>query len=184
MSYTTTALFNASLSQGAKGEYIMASYLRLLGYRNIKKNTSKVLSLLKEWDLKADMFFDTIYFEIKTDLYEYYNGKITNNMFIETRCGGKPSGIDTSLSDFLIYYYPEHEVAYSMRISDLRRYLAETSKHLLSSGGDSGAAWGYLINRFDLETGFSKWLGLNNEKSFFIIEGIPNNLFIKKYNKV
>lgn len=144
--YTTQKKFNKSMTQGQRGELIIATFLDTKGYKIITLNKSKSVSDLRKWDIKAELNKEIFLFEVKTDMWEYYNNKTTDNMFLEYKCGGKPSGIEATDADYYIYYYPHLEKAYIMEVGPLKDWLL-TKKEYITSGGDSNAAWGYLIKR-------------------------------------
>jgi hypothetical protein len=168
MKYTTQKKFNKSLLQGSKGEQIIGGQLHIhWGLNDIKYNLSKTISILKGWDIKGKINAKSYYFEVKTDLFEYYKKRKTDNMFLEITCNGKASGIEATKSDYFIYYYPEHEVAYIMYVKTLKNWLETNWKTHMSSGGDSNVSFGYLISRFDIE----------RSRLFDKIEHIPQQLF-------
>jgi hypothetical protein len=106
-----------------------------------------------DYDLKVekDGFVKTI--EIKTDRYEYFKGVTTNNMFLEIECNGKKSGIKGTKADYFIYFYPDHELMYLIRMDKVRELLNYGRRSAFS--GDGGRVIGYVINRFDFEDKFS-----------------------------
>lgn len=167
MSYTTTEKFNKSNESGAIGEKISASILsNYWGLSHIKWNRSNKLKELKEWDFSGMRGGVLEKYEIKTDTYEYHKGRITNNMFLERSCGGRPSGITTTRADFFVYYYPYWEIMYIMNLRELKKFLQD-KEWALGYGGDKKASYGWLINRFTIGNLFSK------------IEDIPKELYIK-----
>ena len=138
--------FNKDLKWGEIGEQIITEHLENKGYRILHYNKNM------DYDLKVekDGFVKTI--EIKTDRYEYFKNKITNNMFLEVECNGKKSGIMGTKADYFIYFYPDHELFYLIRIDGIR----ELVNYGVRSGfsGDGGKVIGYNINRFEFEEHF------------------------------
>jgi hypothetical protein len=86
--------------------------------------------------------------ECKTDRWEHFN-YITNNMFIEVKCGDKLSGIWTSEADIYVYYYPDLGEIWVATKKDLCDFIKENG-HLLpksNRSGDNGKVVGFLYNR-------------------------------------
>lgn len=168
MNYTTTEKFNKSLTQGMLGEKIMSCYMNVLyGLKDIKFNDSDDLKTLRKYDFGGYINGVWTTYEVKTDLYEYHKNIKTDNMFIEFKCNGKVSGIRASKADYLLYYYPIHEIVYIMKKNVLIDYLDKNWKTHISTGGDSKVAIGYLVNRYDVEAS-----GL-----FKIINNIPKEIY-------
>lgn len=138
--------FKEDLKWGEIGEKIIAKYLKERGYKILDFNKNM------DYDLKVEKngLIKTI--EIKTDRYEYFKGETTNNMFLEIECNGKKSGIKGTKADYFIYFYPDHEKAYLISISDVNKLLNFARRS--SCSGDGGKVLGYIINRFEFEEYF------------------------------
>jgi hypothetical protein len=134
------------LNEGQKGERVIAEHIinkkdgeyEIVEFGNDHKYDFKLESKLKE---------TYIYFEVKTDRYEYFKDIHTGNLFIEVSCSGKPSGVSTTQADYFVYYFPDKELAYLIKVNDLKTLLL-TEDHIRSTqSGDGGRVSGYLINR-------------------------------------
>lgn len=135
--------FKKDLKTGIVGEKLIAKYMKEKGYKIINYCINMDYDIMIE-----DKNGLRITLEVKTDRYELYNG-ITNNMFLEVKCNGKRSGISGTKADIFVYFYPEHELAYFIRVDEVRK-LANYGRRTTMSG-DGGLVTGYLINRFDYE---------------------------------
>jgi hypothetical protein len=132
--------FKTDLQQGELGEKVIAEFLQTKGYTIMEYN--KTMS----YDLKVERGGNTTTIEIKTDRWEYFKDNITNNMFIEVECSGKPSGVMGTNADYFIYYYPDFEIMYLISVNDIRKLIKEVGV-LRTMSGDGGRVTGYLINR-------------------------------------
>lgn len=134
------------LKQGELGEKIIKQFLiKKKGFKFIKDNKNMDYDLLMEAPNGASFTF-----EIKTDRYEKYNGK-TGNIFIETRCNNKPSGVWGSIADVYVFYFPDFGEIYMIYKSELQRLIQE-EPHLFrysTQSGDGGKVSGFLINRYN-----------------------------------
>lgn len=145
----STVKFNKDLKQGQLGEKYVAHILRKKGFDVLHfGNTSDydILTLYKGNEKS---------FEVKTDLYEYYKNKITNNLFIEVMCNNKMSGINTSKADYFVYFLPHISEMYMIKMSDLKELLKVEGFRRSSQSGDRGKVTGYLINRDDAKKWFN-----------------------------
>jgi hypothetical protein len=142
--------FRKSLSSGQLGEKIVASYLcKNFNSHFISYNNSEVLEKLKKWDILLRKGDKKFYFEVKTDLWEYYN-RFTGNIFIEVSCNGNPSGIMNTKSDYFCYYYPSFGELYIVKVEKLINEM-RTNGGLFtrrSKSGDGGRVVGYTFNRY------------------------------------
>jgi len=131
------------LSEGNKGERVVAEYFnKNFGLDDIKYNDDS------KYDFVGVKNGKSIYFEVKTDRYEYFKNIDTYNIFVEVTCSGKPSGILTSKADFFVYYFPDKEIFYIIPMDELRMLvIKENDIELKDMSGDGGRTEGYLINR-------------------------------------
>jgi|GEM_PF-2280562 len=106
--------------------------------------------LFKNYDLISP---DGYTLEVKYDKLS----RKTNNVGIEFRCNGEPSGIDgTKAMEWVHYFHYQGQVVYSrIKTSNLRVYI-ESNKGCFPTvrGGDGGRAELYLINKDDFVTRF------------------------------
>jgi len=84
--------FAEDFKQGKFGEGVVADYLI---YKNsnwsfMHENNDKLYDFM----LMTDVWVNT--YEVKTDMYEYYYKRTTNNMILETMCRGKLSGVSAT----------------------------------------------------------------------------------------
>jgi hypothetical protein len=142
--------FYRDLKYGEIGEKIISSYLIDKGYNILNFNKDK------DYDIKVEKNGIIKTLEIKTDRYEFFKNKKTNNMFIETECNGKKSGVKATKADYLIYFYPDYEVAYLISINNINELLRFGIRSSFS--GDGGKVVGYLFNRFE----FGKYFKILN----------------------
>jgi uncharacterized MAPEG superfamily protein len=136
--------FYKDLETGNYGERIVAEYLcQKYNWTIIKRNNDKLYDFMLWTDDGKKTF------EVKTDMFEVYNG-ITNNMIIETKCSGKLSGISATKADYFIYYYPHWQMFYFIETDKLRVLMNERGDlfRKLKTMGDDGRATGYIANRF------------------------------------
>jgi hypothetical protein len=137
------------LAQGNMGEKIIAKYItnkkpnyKVAEFRNDKKYDFR-LSSSTESDLT---------FEVKTDRYEHIKGFKTYNIFIETSCSGRDSGVMSSEADYFVYYFPDFEEAYFISSDKLREFVREHNEdgdgiEWKSQSGDGGRVEGVCIHR-------------------------------------
>lgn len=130
------------LSEGQKGERVIAEYFnKNFGLDDITYNNDS------KYDFKGKKDGKIIYFEVKTDRYEYFKQENTYNMFIEITYNQKPSGILTSKADYFVYYYPDLEKFYIIPMEELRMLCIKENIKLTSMSGDGGKTEGYLVHR-------------------------------------
>lgn len=155
--------FNKDLEQGELGEQIIAERFFKKGWQILEFRKDK------KWDVKMIKGGVITTLEIKTDRYEYFGGKITNNIFLELYCSGKKSGILGSEADFFIYYFPDWEVAYKIKMTDVRKLIPFGCRTTMS--GDGGRVEGILINRFEFADHF-KILKIEKDFRWKSLEGV------------
>lgn len=131
--------FKKDLLIGEQGEKVIIEDLISLGatYQSDNKtNTHDIIVLYKDVPVS---------YECKTDFY-----RDTGNMFIETECRGKPSGISVTKAKWFVTYFKKLNEAWYIKTSDLKRLIEEhTSLHTFrSSVGDTNSnTKGYLIKK-------------------------------------
>ena len=142
--------FQSDLEDGELGEKKFANWMLTRGWMAKHFNKNNEYDILFKKDNKS------ITFEIKTDRWEFFHNKITNNMIIETFCRGKASGISVSRANYFAYYYPHHELVYIIGLDNLRKSIIENG-HLfkrIEGFGDDFSVNGYICNRFSVENLF------------------------------
>ena len=138
--------FRSDLNQGNIGEKIIATWLeKYKGMKFIKFNNDNLYDILME---KPDG--STLTIECKTDRWEFFNYK-TGNIFIETRCNGKSSGIWSSIADIYAFYFPDFGELYFISTKELKVLLKEKQNlfNRKTLSGDGGKVSGFTINRYD-----------------------------------
>lgn len=156
--------FLADLPMGQKGEANMAQHLNeTYGYEIISFNDNNSHDFI----IKIDGKDKTV--EVKTDVYcipptkislpsgtiVTVEGRDTGNLFIETECRGKLSGINTSKSDIYIYYYPLLNEAWAIPTKKLKRLIQNNNFELKENAGDEGSnTKGYVIPRKQFSSDF------------------------------
>lgn len=142
--------FKSDLEDGEAGEKLFAKWMAKRGWiaTNFNKNN--------EYDILFEKEGKSITFEIKTDRWEYFHNKTTNNMIIETKCRGKLSGISVSKANYFAYFYPEHELVYIIDLNVLRNSIIQRGDLFkrIENFGDDRAVTGYICNRFKVENLF------------------------------
>lgn len=134
--------FYKDLKDGELGERIVAQHFKSLGFEIVEYNKDI------RWDIKLRKDGIERTFEIKTDRWEIFN-YVTNNMFIEANCNGKPSGISATQADYFIYFFPDYELAYMIKVDNLKKLINERGDifRRTERAGDGGRVVGYLVNR-------------------------------------
>jgi len=142
-----TTNFKTDLEIGERAERVLGNYLI--------DNFNYEIEYNKDKDMKYDLHIKTplmdLTLELKTDAYEYYHKRQTNNIFIETSCSGKKSGLIGSSADMFAYYFPHLGELYIQYIGKLKKNMIENPDkfHYVSGCGDGGRVNGYLINRYE-----------------------------------
>lgn len=144
--------FQDDLIDGQVGEKTIVEFL----LKKDKKFQFVTFNNDKLYDFILDRDGKDIKFECKTDCYEHFKGYNTNNIFIEVRHKGNPSGVMVTEADFFVYYFPFHEKVYFIKTKELKRLLIENQGLFIRKelSGDEGRVTGYTINRFEAEEYF------------------------------
>jgi len=144
--------FHADLVWGELGEKVIAKWLeKYKGFTETIFNPNKN----NEYDFSSVLNSKRISYEVKTDRYEHFKKVTTNNIFIETTCSGKPSGIHTTKSDVFVYFFPDFEEAFLIKTKDLKKLIQTVPFRRSSRAGDKGKVTGFLINKKDLRNEFN-----------------------------
>ena len=152
--------FKSDLKDGQYGEYVISEFLKTKGFEIIDFNDDY------KYDIMTKLNKRELKFEVKTDRYEFYKKVSTNNLFIETMCSGKFSGIHTTQADYFIYYLPDFEEGYFIKVKDLKELIKTPGLKVTEQSGDDGRVRGILINRKD------EYL-----RGFFKVYTIPKDKF-------
>jgi hypothetical protein len=136
--------FKNDLKWGELGEKVIAKWLETYkGFSGTIFNPNKN----SDFDFSSSIKGKTVLFELKTDRWEYFKNKITNNIFIEVSCSDKLSGVHTTKSDIFVYFFPDLEEAYFIKTEDLKELIKTPGLKLTEQSGDKGKVKGILINR-------------------------------------
>lgn len=155
--------FTKDLKDGNIGERIIANYLKTkYGFSINSFNHNKLYDFILEKNQKLSKW------EVKTDCWEHFHNRETNNMFLEVTDNGKKSGVMSCEADFFVYYYPYHQKLYIIRIDELKNLMKERPNLFVRQGdsGDNGRVVGFTINRFETEQYF-KVLDIERNKHIF-----------------
>lgn len=129
--------FNDDLDLGEFGERVICEDLTYLGGEFItdnKTNTHDLVFLFKD---------KIITYECKTDIY-----RDTGNMFIETECRGKASGIEVTKAEWFVTFYKHLDELWYIKTDKLRDILKNFEHKEITQGGDKGSnTKGILLNR-------------------------------------
>ena len=138
--------FKEDLVKGVTGEYDMAVYLKDKNFETIHFNTDA------KWDLKSISPNTGMmtFFEVKTDFFCKDKETDTGNIAVEIRYKGRPSGISSSESDVLMYYFPyfNKDNVWMIKINKLKEFIKNNIKDLrVVKGGDDNQSEIVLIPR-------------------------------------
>lgn len=129
--------FKKDLIIGEDGEKVVLDDLIALGasYDSNNKTNSH--------DLVITFRGKSVSYECKTDVYDD-----TGNMFIETHCRGKESGISVTQADWFVTYYKKFNELWYIQTKELKRILeSDTHKKINECGDKNSNTEGYLLNK-------------------------------------
>lgn len=143
------AKFHSDLKGGQLGERVIAKWLEeYKGFETIDFGNDN------RYDIEMKKEDKNIFLEVKTDRYEYLKKVSTGNIFIETTCSGKLSGIHTTKSDIFVYFFPDFEEAFFIKTKDLKELIKNPLLRRTERSGDGGRVTGLLIDREEFRTSF------------------------------
>lgn len=94
-----------------------------------------------DWDVKINYKNEETLFEVKADKLT----SKTNNICIEFNCNNKPSGIETTKSDFYAYFDVFNDILYMIPTKSIKRRIKKKLYHKCINGGDGGRCRLYLF---------------------------------------
>jgi len=129
--------FNKDLVIGEEGEQVVIDDLISLGATydsNNKTNTHDVI---------VSFNGNPVSYECKTDFFDD-----TGNMFIETNCRGKESGIMVTKAKWFVTYFKQLNEIWYIKTSKLKDILQNNEHKKATQSGDLGSnTEGYLLNK-------------------------------------
>ena len=129
--------FKKDIILGEEGESVMINDLISMGATyssSNKNNTHDVIVNFKGRD---------ICYECKTDFFDD-----TGNMFIETSCRGKASGIEVTKADWFVTYFKKLNEIWYIKTDKLKKILSENKHKKATQCGDDGSnTEGVLLNK-------------------------------------
>lgn len=153
--------FKKDIEIGEDGEQVIINDLISLGasYNSSNKTNSHDIVVIHE-DKEVS-------YECKTDIFDD-----TGNMFIETHCREKESGILVTKADWFVTYFKKLNEIWYIKTQDLKNILKNHEHNLVTKCGDANSdTKGYLINK-------------NMFRDDFIIrDPIKRKTIIKKWQK-
>lgn len=147
--------FNEDIDVGERGEGVIKTELENKGLKFIDDNKDS------KYDLKMELNSKIITFEVKTDVWcvpgrhvdmpfgrIWVEAKDSGNLFIEYQSRNKPSGIAVTNAQVFVYYYPFLNQYWTIKVSDLKRLIADNKFRETKLSGDANSdTRGYLIPR-------------------------------------
>lgn len=150
--------FNDDLNEGEKGENIVIEHLKKLGGVVAHKNNDN------RYDVLIKRKGREIKYEIKTDFVckPTYD---TGNIFVETECRGKKSGIMVTEAEWFVTYYKYLNEIWYIKSKDVIKLIEDNKQTLIfkSMSGDKGSnTKGWLVPRWKFYENFN----IYNSKTF------------------
>lgn len=137
--------FNKDLVIGNKGEDVVLNDLISLGAKVLVKRTDN-----SDYDFMISRNGNKITYECKTDFFPD-----TGNLFVETKCRGKDSGINVTKADWFVTYFIHSEELWYIRTNDLKDLIENVPHKKVINSGDKGSGTeGYLINKAKFKNNF------------------------------
>jgi hypothetical protein len=137
--------FNKDLVIGNKGEDVVLNDLISLGAKVLVKRTDN-----NKYDFMVSKNGKNITYECKTDFFPD-----TGNLFVETKCRGKESGINVTKADWFATYFTYSKEIWYIKTSDLKDLIESVPHKKTTNAGDKGSGTeGYLINKAKFKNNF------------------------------
>ncbi len=129
--------FNKDIQIGEDGEKILINDLISMGATYHSDNKTNSHDILVEYKGKL------VSYECKTDVFND-----TGNMFIETNCRGKLSGISVTQAEWFVTYYQKLNEIWYIKTSALKDILNNHTHQISTNSGDKNSnTTGVLLNK-------------------------------------
>jgi hypothetical protein len=141
--------FNKDLNEkGLLGERTLAEYFsKNLNYKILGYNNDKL------WDFTLGKGNVKYTFEVKTDRWEYFHDKKTNNIFVEVRDTERncPTGLYATEANIMAFFFPDDEECFLISTTELKNLLRNQPNLFIrkTNCGDGGSVTAYVINRVE-----------------------------------
>lgn len=129
--------FNEDIILGEEGEGVIINDLISMGATYDSSNKTNTYDILVSFNGKK------IRYECKTDFFDD-----TGNMFIETSCRGKASGIEVTKANWFVTYFKKLNEIWYIKTDKLKRILKEHKHKEATQCGDNWSnTKGVLLNK-------------------------------------
>lgn len=153
--------FQKDVILGEEGENVIIKDLQSLGATYLGNNKTFSHDVIMKYNNKS------VSYECKTDFYED-----TGNLFVETNCRGKKSGILVTQADWFVTYFTKTNEIWYIKTSKLKELIKNHNHTFISKVGDENSnTEGFLIN---------KYAYINH---FIVRDSIKNTRIIKNWQK-
>jgi len=153
--------FNKDLIIGEAGENVVIEDLISMGAiydSNNKDNTHDIIVIFNN---------EKISYECKTDIYDD-----TGNMFIETNCRGKESGILVTKAKWFVTYFKQLNEIWYIKTDKLKEILNKCEHKIAEQSGDANSnTIGVLLNKYMFRN------------DFIVRDSIKHKVIIHKWQK-
>lgn len=137
--------FKKDLVIGNKGEDVVLNDLISLGAKVLVRRTDN-----SDYDFMISQNGNKITYECKTDFFPD-----TGNIFIETKCRGKDSGINVTKADWFVTYFTHSNELWYIKTNELKELIEFVPHKKVVNSGDKGSGTeGYLINKTKFKKNF------------------------------
>jgi hypothetical protein len=129
--------FKQDVLLGEEGEMVILNDLITMGATYDSNNKTNTHDIIVNFKGK------NIHYECKTDFFDD-----TGNMFIETSCRGKASGIEVTKADWFVTYFKKLNEVWYIKTNRLKQILNEHTHRKTTQCGDDGSnTEGVLLNK-------------------------------------
>jgi len=171
--------FRKDIHEGEEGELIVIEQLKKFGAVPVSQNKDN------RYDVIIERNGQKIKYEIKTDVYcKPY--KDTGNIFVETECRGKKSGINVTKAQWFVTYFKFLNEIWYIKTKDLLNLINENKNNLRfheNAGDYNSNTKGYLIPRHDFLKHFIVCDAKTHKKKKEVIKGDNGEINYDKLNK-